>query len=64
MSLLIADIDQFATINYDFGYQAGDEMLRKIAELMQADRSSDIVARYSGEEFVILLPETSQGGAR
>jgi diguanylate cyclase (GGDEF)-like protein len=69
MSLLIADIDQFATINYDLGYQAGDEILRRIATILQEDdspdrvRSSDIVARYSGEEFVLLLPETAKPGA-
>ncbi|NVB78446.1 MAG: diguanylate cyclase, partial [Kofleriaceae bacterium] len=69
MSLLIADIDQFASVNYDLGYQAGDEILRKIAIILNEDespdrvRSSDIVARYSGEEFVLLLPETAKPGA-
>jgi diguanylate cyclase (GGDEF)-like protein len=69
MSLLIADIDQFATINYDLGYAVGDEILRKIATIIQEDespdrvRSSDVVARYSGEEFVLLLPETAKPGA-
>jgi len=69
MSLLIADIDQFASVNYDLGYQAGDEILRKIAVILQEDespdrvRSSDVVARYSGEEFVLLLPETAKPGA-
>src|SRR5690348_6716236 len=69
MSLLIADIDQFATVNYDLGYQAGDDILRRIATLLQEDdspdrvRTSDIVARYSGEEFVLLLPETAKPGA-
>jgi diguanylate cyclase (GGDEF)-like protein len=67
MSLLIADIDQFASVNYDLGYQAGDEILRKMAVILQEDadrvRLSDIVARYSGEEFVLLLPETAKPGA-
>jgi diguanylate cyclase (GGDEF)-like protein len=69
MSLLIADIDQFASVNYDLGYQAGDDILRKIATILQEDespdrvRSSDVVARYSGEEFVLLLPETAKPGA-
>jgi diguanylate cyclase (GGDEF)-like protein len=69
MSLLIADIDQFASVNYDLGYQAGDEILRRIATVLIEDdsadrvRTSDVVARYSGEEFVLLLPETAKPGA-
>ena len=69
MSLLIADIDGFAGVNYDLGYQSGDEILRRIAVILQEDdsadrvRTSDIVARYSGEEFVLLLPETAKPGA-
>ncbi len=69
MSLLIADIDGFASVNHDLGYQMGDEILRRIAVVLQEDESpdrarmSDIVARYSGEEFVLLLPETAKAGA-
>ncbi|MEO8698834.1 MAG: EAL domain-containing protein [Kofleriaceae bacterium] len=69
MSLLIADIDGFAQVNYDLGYQVGDEILRRLAMVLQEAespdrvRSSDIVARYSGEEFVVLLPETAKTGA-
>jgi len=69
MSILIADLDGFATVNYDLGYQIGDDILRRIASVMQEDgsdsgvRTSDIVARYSGEEFVLLLPETGKTGA-
>ncbi|HEY4055138.1 MAG TPA: EAL domain-containing protein [Kofleriaceae bacterium] len=69
MSLLIADIDGFASVNYDLGYQVGDEILRKIAVVLSEDesvdrvRTSDVVARYSGEEFVLLLPETAKPGA-
>lgn len=65
MSLLIADIDGFANVNYDLGYQVGDEILAAIAQVLQEVdvRSSDIVARYSGEEFVLLLPETGKQGA-
>jgi diguanylate cyclase (GGDEF)-like protein len=67
MSILIADIDGFATVNYDLGYQVGDDILRRLASVLQEDeapvRVSDIVARYSGEEFVLLLPETGKSGA-
>src|SRR5262245_8405849 len=67
MSLLIADLDSFAAVNHDLGYQIGDDILRRIAGVLQDDsdrgRGSDIVARYSGEEFVVLLPETSKAGA-
>jgi len=69
MSLLIADIDGFATVNYDLGYQIGDDILRRLAAVLQEDesadrvRGSDIVARYSGEEFVVLMPEVGKAGA-
>jgi len=68
VSLLIADIDAFATVNYDLGYQVGDDILRRISAVLQEDgpdrvRAADVVARYSGEEFVLLLPETGKAGA-
>jgi diguanylate cyclase (GGDEF)-like protein len=69
LALLIADVDGFASVNYDLGYQVGDTILRRIAGVLADDeppegaRRSDIVARYSGEEFVVLLPETGKAGA-
>ncbi|MEZ4360946.1 MAG: EAL domain-containing protein [Kofleriaceae bacterium] len=69
MSLVLVDFDGFADINYALGYQTGDDVLRRIAAaLSQADptaknRSSDIVARYGGAEFILLLPETGKPGA-
>lgn len=68
LSVLFGDIDRFADLNHDLGYQLGDEILRGIADLVRTDaankvRDSDIVARYSGEEFVFLLPETTKSGA-
>jgi diguanylate cyclase (GGDEF)-like protein len=69
LSLLLTDIDAFVTVNQDLGYQIGDEVLRRVAQVISAAespgrvRASDIIARYSGEEFVVLLPETSKAGA-
>jgi diguanylate cyclase (GGDEF)-like protein len=69
MSLLLTDIDGFASVNYDLGYQVGDEILRRIATILSNDdagdrvRTADVIARYSGEEFVLLLPETGKAAA-
>lgn len=69
MSLVVVDIDQFSTLNYELGYASGDDILRRIAGAMaeseqgEAVRRSDIAARYSGGEFVLLLPETHKNGA-
>ncbi len=53
------DVDHFKTINDRFGHLAGDEVLRQLAQCINAEvRSSDVSARYGGEEFVILLPNT------
>jgi diguanylate cyclase (GGDEF)-like protein len=55
---LMIDIDHFKSYNDTYGHQAGDNVLRNIAEVLKANtRSSDIVARYGGEEFVIVCPE-------
>jgi diguanylate cyclase (GGDEF)-like protein len=55
---LMIDIDHFKSYNDAFGHQAGDWVLKSIAEVFKKNtRSSDIVARYGGEEFVIVCPE-------
>lgn len=55
---LMIDIDHFKLYNDTFGHQAGDVVLRNLAEVLRKNtRSSDIVARYGGEEFVIVCPE-------
>jgi diguanylate cyclase (GGDEF)-like protein len=65
IALFILDIDHFKKINDQYGHQAGDEILRKVAELIQRNlnRPSDTIFRYGGEEFTVLLPNTNKGGA-
>ncbi|MCL4217352.1 MAG: sensor domain-containing diguanylate cyclase [Candidatus Hydrogenedentes bacterium] len=64
MSCLILDVDNFKTINDNYGHLSGDKVLREIAERIQrAVRKSDFVARYGGEEFVVLMPQTAMKGA-
>ena len=65
LSLLMGDIDYFKHYNDRHGHQAGDGILRGVAEvLLRSTRGADIVARYGGEEFVIILPNTEAEGAR
>jgi diguanylate cyclase len=60
LSLIIADIDHFKKINDTFGHPVGDEVLRKVSELLVSNtKNADSVARYGGEEFAIILPETT-----
>lgn len=65
LSAIMLDIDHFKEINDTFGHAAGDKILRAVADrLVNVMRKVDILARYGGDEFIILLPETSQEGAR
>ena len=60
LSILILDIDRFKVVNDTYGHQFGDEVLIALSRLLvEHQRKSDIVCRYGGEEFVILLPNTS-----
>ncbi|MBC53466.1 MAG: hypothetical protein CMQ34_06465 [Gammaproteobacteria bacterium] len=59
LALIVVDIDYFKRINDRFGHSAGDQVLRAVAQILcEKVRSSDIVSRWGGEEFVILAPET------
>ncbi|MCP4679889.1 MAG: GGDEF domain-containing protein [Deltaproteobacteria bacterium] len=66
ISLLMIDLDDFKLYNDTYGHLAGDDTLRKAAEVLenQVNRSTDTVARYGGEEFSVILPGTDSRGAR
>ncbi len=62
-TLLLVDIDRFKRVNDTFGHLAGDEALRRFsAVLREVTRSADVVGRYGGEEFLMLLTETPAPG--
>lgn len=64
LSLVLLDLDHFKGVNDRYGHPAGDRVLKSFAELLkQRMRRSDILGRYGGEEFAILLPDTSASDA-
>ena len=65
LSLLMMDLDKFKILNDTYGHQQGDMVLKKVAEIftMSLRRPADFTARWGGEEFIILLPNTPLEGA-
>ena len=65
VSVVLLDLDGFKAVNDDLGHGAGDETLRAMAEiLLKQSRGINVICRYGGDEFAVLLVETSKGGAR
>ncbi len=63
-SVIMLDIDKFKSVNDNYGHKVGDEVIISLGvELQELTRDSDVICRYGGEEFVILLPETGKEGA-
>jgi len=61
LSLLMLDVDHFKSVNDRFGHAAGDIVLQRVAEILTTTcRSADLIVRWGGEEFLLLLPETDQ----
>ncbi len=65
LGIIMLDLDHFKKFNDTFGHQAGDALLRELGAFLQKNiRGEDFACRYGGEEFVIILPETSLENTR
>ena len=64
ISFILMDLDHFKTVNDNYGHDMGDKVLRKTANILKRIcREADIVSRYGGEEFFLILPDTDLDGA-
>ncbi len=65
VSLILVDVDKFKQLNDTYGHQVGDMVLKSLAQAISEElRRIDILARYGGDEFAIILPHTSENGAK
>src|SRR5262249_33244112 len=65
LALAILDLDRFKSINDKFGHPLGDQaLIRAAMAITKALRRSDVIGRWGGDEFVVLMPDTDSGGAR
>lgn len=64
LSVIFIDLDDFKNVNDTYGHDQGDDLLKYVAEqLIKMSREIDVVARFAGDEFVVILPETSSENA-
>ena len=64
LALMMLDIDHFKQVNDRWGHQAGDAVLRRVVQVLQQRvRAQDLIGRYGGEEFLLVLPNTPSKGA-